>query len=48
MQEAKFEPKPSHVEEKDKKKEEKVEKKNCVRSGIEPTARRLQILHLTR
>ena len=47
MKEARFEPKPSQVGEKDKTKKKKVEKKNCVRSGIEPTARKLQILHIT-
>ena len=34
MQGARFDPKPSQVGEKDKKKEEKREKKNCGRSGI--------------
>ena len=36
-----------HKLEKKTKKEEKSGEKNCVRSGIEPTARKLQILHLT-
>ena len=46
MQGSRFDPKPSQVGEKDKKKKKKV-KKNVFGAGFEPTTLRSQILHLT-